>query len=127
MGALAPPEVDEQVIADFMRRLDSLQLPMEPFRDQVETYYLNIMWSSGNISAVNFLFYGIQIIGIILMYRLNRIGLLLYSIAQIGAAFVPAIFGGLSDFGLVTLTFTLFWSLLWIVMYWIQVRKFPRE
>ncbi|MEM9051629.1 MAG: hypothetical protein AAGC47_06215 [Bacteroidota bacterium] len=127
MGAIAPPDVDEQFIADFMARFDSLELPMEQFRDQVETYSLNTMLSIGNISAANFLFFGVQIIGVILMYRLNRIGFVLYIAAQIGLAFVPAVFGGFSVFGTATLGVTLFWNFIWVIIYWTQVRKFPAE
>ena len=124
LGAIAPPEVDQAFIDGFMENFERFDLPMEGFRDQVETYYLNVMLSMGNIAAANFLFFGIEMIGVVLMYRLSRIGFVLYIASQIGLAFIPAVFGGFSDFGISVLVFTLIWNAIWVVMYWTQVRKF---
>lgn len=126
LGAIAPPEVDQAFIDGFMERLSQFELPMEGIRDQVEKYYLNLMLSAGNMAAANFLFFGIQMVGVILMYRLSRIGFVLYIAAQLGLAFMPAVFGGFSDFGISVLVFSLIWNGLWVIMYWTQVRKFPQ-
>ncbi|MCZ4407530.1 hypothetical protein O3Q51_01820 [Cryomorphaceae bacterium 1068] len=127
LGAIAPPDVDQAFIDGFMERLDQFELPMEGLRDDVKTYYLNLMLTMGNVAAANFLFFGIEMIGVILMFRLNRIGFVLYIASQIGLAFIPAVFGGFSQFGIAVLVFTLLWNLVWIIMYQTQVKKFPKE
>jgi len=127
VGAIAPPDVDQEFIDGFMKQLDQFELPVEGLRDEVETYYLNLMLNMGNIAAANFLFFGIEMIGVILMFRLNRIGFLLYSASQIGLAFVPPVFAGFGQFGTSVLVATLIWNLIWVVLYAFQVKKFPQE
>jgi hypothetical protein len=125
MGAIAPPEVDKAFIDGFLGRLNEIELPIETIRGEVEVYYTNIMLSTANISAANFLFFGLGLIGIVMMYRWNRTGFYLYLSAQIGLAFVPAFFGGFNKFGTSVLVVTLIWNALWVLVYWLQVRKFP--
>jgi hypothetical protein len=127
LGAISPPDVDQVFIDGFMERLDQFELPMEDLRDEVEMYYLNLMLNMGNVAAANFLFFGIEMIGIILMFRLSRIGLVLYIASQIGLAFIPAVFGGFSQFGSSVLVFTLIWNAIWVIMYQTQVKKFPKS
>ena len=126
LGAIAPPDIDQAYIDGFMEQLDKFELPMEGLREDVQTYYLNLMLEMGNVAAANFLFFGIEMIGVILMFRLSRIGFVLYVASQIGLAFIPAVFGGFSDFGISVLVFTLIWNAIWVLMYWTQVRKFPK-
>lgn len=126
MGAIAPPDVDQAFIDELMANLDRRELLVESLRGDVEAYSTNLMLSTGNMSALNFLFFGIQMIGVIMMYRLYRMGFLLYAVAQIGLAFVPVIFGGFNQFGTWVLVVTLIWNSLWILIYGLYVRKFPK-
>ena len=126
MGAIAPLDVDQAFIDSFMERFNQLELPMEGLREDVETYYLNLMLAMGNVAAANFLFFGIEMIGVILMFRINRIGFVLYIASQVGLAFIPAVFGGFSQFGIAILVITLIWNLIWVFIYWTQVKKFPK-
>lgn len=127
MGAIAPPDVDQAYIDGFSEQLDKFELPIEDLRDEVETYYLNLMLNMGNIAAANFLFFGIEMIGVILMFRLSRIGFVLYAASQIGLAFVPPVFAGFGQFGTSVLVATLIWNLIWVVIYAFQVKKFPKS
>jgi len=126
LGAISPPDVDQVFIDGFLERLNEIELPIESIRDEVEVYYTNTMLSAGNISAANFLFFSIEMIGIIMMYRFNRMGFSFYALSQIGLAFVPAVFGGFNQFGVAVLVATLIWNALWMLMYWWHIRKYPK-
>lgn len=125
-GAISPPDVDQAFIDELFQQVNHFEIPLEGFKEEMETYYLNLMLSLGNAGAANFLFFGIELIGIILMYRLNRVGFPLYVASQIGLAFVPAVFGGFNTFGSVVLGFTLFWNALWVLAYATQLKFFPK-
>jgi hypothetical protein len=125
-GAISPPDVDQAFIDELFARIHEFQIPIEGYMEQAESYYLNLMVSLGNAGAANFLFYGIELVGVFLMYRLNRVGFTLYVASQIGLAFIPAVFGGFNTFGITVLGLTLFWNALWVIAYWTQVRKFPQ-
>jgi hypothetical protein len=126
-GAIAPPEVDQAFIDQLFEQVHQFEIPLEGLKGEMETYYLNLMLSLGNAGAANFLFFGIQLIGVFLMFRLNRVGFALYAAAQIGLAFVPAVFGGFSRFGTAVLIVTLIWNAIWVVMYATQLKHFPKR
>lgn len=127
LGAISPPDVDQMYIESFSKQLNSLELPIEGLREEVETYYLNLMLNMGNIAAAKFLFFGIEMIGVILMFRLSRIGFVLYIASQIGLAFIPAVFAGFGTFGTSVLVATLLWNFIWVAIYAVQIRKFPKS
>jgi hypothetical protein len=127
IGAISPPDVDQAFMDGFLARLDEVKLPIESIRGEVEVYYTNIMLSAGNISAAKFLFYSIEMIGIVMMYRYNRMGFSLYVLSQLGLAFLPAIFGGFNQFGSAVMVATLIWNAIWVLVYLLQVRKLPKR
>lgn len=98
---------------------------MEGLKEDMEAYYINLMINFGNVGTANFLFYGIQLIGVFLMFRLNRIGFVLYVGAQFGLAFSALIFGGLNDFGWMVFALATVWSAAWIIAYATQLKYFP--
>jgi hypothetical protein len=125
-SAISPVDVDEAFLENLFERIGALPLQMEGLQGEIETYYLNLMLNIGNMGAANFLFYGISFIAVLLMWRLNRIGFVLYILAQLGLAFSPAVFGGFNRFGQISLGVALFWNLLWVVMYATQLKRFYR-
>lgn len=124
-GALSPPDVDSGFVDDLLARLETLELPMEGLKEDMEAYYVNLMINFGNVGTANFLFYGIQFIGVILMFRLNRIGFVLYGGAQFGLAFSALLFGGFNDFGWMVFALAIAWSVVWIIAYATQLKYFP--
>ncbi len=127
ISAISPPDIDQAYIDSLFDRLNQFAIPIEGMPQEMEEYYLNLMLSLGNIGAASFLFYGIEVVGLILMFRLNRIGFLLYTASQLGLAFVPAIFGGFNRFGVTVLIATLVWNAIWIIMYATQLKHFPKR
>ncbi len=125
-SAISPVDVDNTFLENLYSQLDALPLSYEEFRGELEDYYLNIMLNIGNLGAANFLFYGIGVVGVMLMYRLNRIGFTLYLVAQLGIAIAPAVFGGFSRFGLISLGVGLTWNAVWVGMYASQRKFFYR-
>ncbi len=123
-SALSPVDVDDAFLEDLFSRLESLPVVIEDIRPEIETYYMNLMLNMGNLGAANFLFYGINLVGVMLMFRLNKIGFVLYVLAQLGIAFSPALFGGFSRFGQISLGVALFWNAIWVVMYATQLKRF---
>ncbi len=124
--AVSPPDVDDTFIANLFEQLEKYQLPIPDLQDQVKEYYLNLMLDLGNYGAANFLFFAIQLIGVFMMYHLNRIGFTLYTVAQIGLAASPVIFGGFNAFGKITLGMTLIWNAIWVIMYATQIKNFHK-
>ncbi len=90
----------------------------------MESYYRNLMLNFGNYGAANFMFYGIELVGVFLMYRLNRIGFTLYVLSQVGLAATPVIFGNFNTFGLITLGITMVWNGIWVGLYAFQRKHF---
>jgi len=124
--AVSPPDVDDTFIGNLFEQLDKYELPIASLQDDVKEYYLNLMLDLGNFGAANFLFFAVQLIGIFMMYRLNRIGFTLYTVAQIGLAASPVIFGSFNTFGKITLGITLVWNAIWIIMYATQLKNFHK-
>ncbi len=122
--ALSPPEVDAEYLEQLYSQLDQFTVPIEGFKEMVHDYYRNLSLNMGNFGASNFLFSGIQFVGVMLMYRLNRIGFPLYVLAQLGMAFSSAYFGIFNTFGQIVTAFNLIWSLIWIGMYATQLKYF---
>jgi hypothetical protein len=125
-SALAPPEVDDIFINDLFTQIGKYELPIEDLKDEVESYYLNLMLNFGNYGASNFLFCAIQLIGVVLMYQLNRVGFTLYFTAQIGLALTPAFFGGFNTFGQISLGIALVWNGIWVILYATQLKHFRK-
>lgn len=126
-SAISPPDVDSVFIQDLFGRLHQMEVPFEGLKDEIEAYYLNLMLNLGNVGTANFLFYGVQLIGVYLMFRLNRIGFVLYTVAQLGLAVTPALFGGFNTFGLISLGVVLFWNLIWVGLYATQLKYFRKS
>ena len=124
--AVSPPDVDDTFIGNLFEQLDKYELPIASLQDDVKEYYLNLMLDLGNFGAANFLFFAVQLIGIFMMYRLNRIGFTLYAVAQIGLAASPVIFGSFNAFGKMTLGITLVWNAIWVIMYATQLKNFHK-
>ena len=124
--AISPPDVDDTFIGNLFEQLDKYELPIPRLQDDVKEYYLNLMLDLGNFGAANFLFFAIQLIGIFMMYRLNRIGFTLYAVAQFGLAASPVLFGSFNSFGKMTFGITLVWNAIWVIMYATQLKKFNR-
>lgn len=124
-GALAPPDVDDGFVEDLLGRLDDFEMPWGNLKEDMEAYYVNMMINFGNVGTANFLFYGIQLVGVYMMFRLNRIGFVLYVVAQLGLAFSSLIFGGFNDFGWLVFVLALGWSAVWIGAYATQLKYFP--
>lgn len=125
-AALSPPEVNDEFLQSLNEQINKYPLPIEGLTDQVETYYRNLMLKFGNYGAANFMFYGIELIGVFLMYRLNRIGFTLYMLSQLGLTLTPVLFGSLNTFGMITLGLTFFWNLIWVVLYAFQLKHFKK-
>ena len=123
-SALSPPEVSEEFLQTLYDQINKYPLPIEGIGDQVESYYRNLMLNFGNYGAANFMFYGIELVGVFLMYRLNRIGFTLYMLSQIGLAATPVLFGSFNTFGLITLGITAVWNAIWVVLYAFQRKHF---
>jgi len=123
---LSPPDVDNSFIENLFTQLEKYKLPIPDIQDEVNEYYLNLMLNLGNLGAANFLFFAVQLIGVFMMYRLNRIGFTLYTVAQIGLAASPVIFGSFNAFGKITFGMTLVWSAIWVVMYATQIKYFKK-
>lgn len=126
MTALNPPDVDSNFINSLFDQLGSYKLPIESLKPQVESYYLNLMLELGNYGSANFLFYGIQLVGVNLMYRLNRIGFWLYVTAQLGLAVTPVVFAQWNSFGQIVFGMTIFWNIIWITLYATQLKHFKK-
>ena len=124
LNAISPPEVDQIVLDRLFERLARFSVPIEGIQAAVEEYYLNLMLNIGNLGAASFLFFGINLVGVMLMSRLNRIGFVLYLMAQLGLAFSPVLFGGFNIVGQLSLVFALVWNGVWIAMYATQIRYF---
>jgi len=124
--AISPPDVDDTFINNLFERLGEFKLPIEDLQDEVNEYYLNLMLDLGNYGAANFLFFAVQLIGVFMLYRLNRIGFVLYTVAQIGLALTPVIFASFNTFGKITFYMTLAWNAIWVIMYATQVKRFPK-
>ena len=124
--AISPPDVDNSFIENLFTQLEQYKLPIPELQDEVKEYYLNLMLDLGNYGAANFLFFAIQLIGVIMMYRLNRIGFTLYTAAQIGLAASPVIFGSFNTFGKITLGMTLAFNAIWVIMYATQIKHFRK-
>lgn len=122
-GALSPPDVDSGYVDSLLSKLSEFDFP-EELKESIQAYYVNLSIQFGNLSAANFLFYGIQLVGVILMFQLNRIGFILYVGAQLGLAFAPLIFGGSNDFAVLVLIMALLWSGAWIAAYATQLKYF---
>lgn len=123
-NAISPPEVNDQMIEDIFIRLESLSVPLEEIRPEMETFLVNTMLNMGNIGASSFLFYGMSFIGAWLMLRANRNGFMLYIVAQIGLAFVPSFFGGLNMLGWANFAMLMVWNAIWVAMYASQRKYF---
>ena len=124
--AISPPDVDSTYIDNLFEQLEKFKLPIPDLQDEVKEYYLNIMLNMGNLGAANFLFFAIQFIGVVMMFRLNKTGFILYIIAQLGLAAAPILFGSFNRFGKITFGMTLIWSLIWISLYAFQLKKINR-
>jgi len=122
--AISPPEVSEEFLQSLYDQINQYPLPIEGLGNQVESYYRNLMLNFGNYGAANFMFYGIELVGVFLMYRLNRIGFTLYLLSQIGLAATPVLFGTLNTFGMITFGLTLLWNGIWVVLYAFQRKHF---
>jgi len=123
-SALSPPEVSEDFLQSLYEGIDRYPLPIEGLKEQVESYYRNLMLNFGNYGAANFMFYGIELVGVFLMYRLNRIGFTLYFLSQVGLTATPVLFGSLNTFGLITLGITALWNGIWVALYAFQRKHF---
>ena len=123
---MSPPDVDNYFIENLSDLINEKKLPMPELQGDVEEYYLNLMLDLGNYGASNFLFFSIQLISVILMYRLNRIGFTLYTAAQVGLAATPVIFGGFNTFGKIILVMTLVFNAIWVIMYATQIKHFKK-
>lgn len=121
--ALSPPDVDDNFIESLFQQLEKYKLPLPYLQDEVKEYYLNVMLNMGNLGAANFLFFAVQFIGVLMMFRLNKTGFVLYVLAQLGLAATPVVFGSFNRFGKISFGMTLVWSLIWIVLYAVQIRK----
>lgn len=126
MTALNPPDVDSTYVNSLFEQLSKYKLPIESLQPQVESYYLNLMLELGNYGAANFLFFGIQLIGVNMMYRLNPVGFWLYAAAQLGLAIVPIVFAQWNTFGQIVFGMTFLWNLIWVVMYATQLKHFNK-
>lgn len=124
--AVSPPDVDNTFIEGLFAQLEKYKLPIPELQDEVKEYYLNLMLDLGNYGAANFLFFAVQLIGVVMMYRLNRIGFTLYTAAQIGLAASPVIFGSFNTFGKITLGMTLAFNAIWVIMYATQIKYFKK-
>ncbi len=127
LNAISPPNVDKELIGQLFERLERFNVPIEGFQTELETYYLNLMLNMGNLGASSFLFFGISLVGVMLMYRLNQIGFTLYLVAQLGLAFSPALFGGFNIMGKASLALALTWNFIWIIMYATQRKYFYKN
>lgn len=121
-----PPDVDSTYVNSLFEQLGKYKLPIESLQPQVESYYLNLMLELGNYGAANFLFFGIQLVGVNMMYRLNRVGFWLYVCAQLGLAVVPIVFAQWNAFAEIVLGMTTVWNLIWVVMYATQLKYFRK-
>ncbi|MCA1761708.1 MAG: hypothetical protein ABR574_12645 [Cryomorphaceae bacterium] len=126
VSALSPPEVDSMFIDELLEQINRYELPIKDYSEDVESYYINLMVNFGNYGTAAFLFYSIQLIGVVLMYQLNRVGFALYVLAQIGLAAIPVLFGGLNEFSKLIFWATLSWNAVWIVMYATQLKYFRK-
>lgn len=117
INAVSPPDVDDRMIESVFSRLESLSLPLEDIRGEMETFILNTMLNIGNIAAANFLFYSISVIAALLMINRNKVGFGLYVAAQIGLAFIPSFFGGFNLVGKVNFIVLMVWNGIWIAAY----------
>lgn len=116
--------MSDEFLNSLYDQINQYPLPIEGLGNQVESYYRNLMLNFGNYGAANFMFYGIELVGVFLMYRLNRIGFTLYVLSQIGLAVTPVLFGGFNTFGQITLGLTLAWNGIWVVLYAFQRKHF---
>lgn len=126
VSALSPPDVDSTFVNQLIEQINQYELPIEAYKDDVESYYIKLMVNFGNYGTAAFLFYSIQLIGVVLMYQLNRVGFALYVLAQIGLAAIPVLFGGLNDFSKLVFGATLAWNTVWVIMYATQLKHFRR-
>ena len=125
-SAMSPPDVDNTFIENLFALIEKQKLPIPELQGEVEEYYLNLMLDLGNYGASNFLFFSVQLIGVVMMYRLNRIGFTLYLAAQIGLAASPVIFGSFNSFGKIVLGMTLAFNAVWVIMYATQIKHFKK-
>lgn len=126
MTAMNPPDIDSTYVNSLFEQLGKYKLPIESLQPQVESYYLNLMLELGNFGAANFLFFGIQLVGVQMMYRFNRVGFWLYAAAQLGLAVVPIVFAQWNTFAEIVLGMTVVWNLIWVVMYATQLKYFKK-
>ncbi len=126
VSALSPPEVDSMFIDELLEQINRYELPIQDYSEDVESYYINLMVNFGNYGTAAFLFYSIQLIGVALMYQLNRVGFALYVLAQIGLAAIPVLFGGLNEFSKLIFWATLSWNTVWVIMYATQLKYFRK-
>ncbi len=124
LNAISPPEVDQKLMDQLFERLARFSVPIEGIQSAVEEYYLNLMLNMGNLGSASFLFFGINIVGVMLISRLNRIGFVLYLLAQLGLAFSPVLFGGFNIVGQLSLLVALVWNGVWVAMYATQLKYF---
>lgn len=126
MTALNPPAVDQPYIDNLFAQLQEYELPIQSLQPEVESYYVNLMLELGNYGAANFLFFGIQMVAVTLMYRRNRVGFALYVLAQIGLAVIPVIFAQWNTFGQIVFGMSLAWNIIWVIMYATQLKHFKK-
>jgi hypothetical protein len=124
--ALAPPEVDSEYLDKIFAQLGEVELPIKGLKGDIEDFYLNLLLDMGNYGASEFLFFSIQLIAVIMMYRLKRFGFTLYILAQIGLAAAPVIFGGFNTFGKISLSAAVVWNLIWVLLYASQRKQMVR-
>ncbi len=124
-NAIAPPDVDANFISNLSEQLNKFEMPMEGFAEQMEHYYLNLMLNLGNYSAATFLFFSVQLIAVIQMFRMNRVGFALYGIAQAGLLMATVLFASFNLFGQISFGIAFIWNLIWILLYASQLKHFP--
>ncbi len=123
LSAISPAAVDDQLLEQLLERLEGMRIPFEELRPDLETYFLNTMLQAVNISAASFLFYGMSLIGALMMLRSYKAGFWVYALAQLGLAWVPSFFGGFNTFGWTSFGIMLFWNGIWVVMYATQLKQ----
>jgi hypothetical protein len=120
--ALSKPTKER--VETFMQIIEQVEDTPETtsFKEDWISYIENENLNIKNFGVARFLFSAISLIGIFLMYRLQRKGFWIYSIAQIFMLSFPIAFGGYSSFSVSITILMGFLTFLFIGMYASQLR-----
>lgn len=90
---------------------------------QFDVFVENAINNSSNIALSTLVLYIISFSGVILMWNMKKVGFHFYTAAQILLLIIPFIFLGLNIFTLLSFIFSAFFTVLFIVLYALNLNK----